>query len=272
MPQFTHAGLSFDVREGGPDTGEPVLLLHGFPQDSSSTWAAVEPLLHQAGLHTFAFDQRGYGANARPSGRRAYMLGKLVDDVLAMLDAAGLASAHIVGHDWGGVLGWLLAGQHPDRVRSLTVISTPHPRAMLKSLRSSTQALKSWYVLLFQLPVLPERMLARSLGASLHRSGLPKPEVSYTVERLREPGALTAALDWYRGLPLSVRTPSPRSTVPTTYVWGRHDFALGRTAAEATADFVRADYRFVDLDAGHWLPSTHPTEIATLITERVTSA
>jgi pimeloyl-ACP methyl ester carboxylesterase len=271
MHQFSRPGLTFDVREGGPESGEPVILLHGFPQDSS-TWTAVEPLLHEAGLHTFALDQRGYSAAARPSGRRAYTVTELVDDVLALLDAAGLASAHIVGHDWGGFLAWVLAGQHPDRVRSLTVISTPHPRALVRALRSSDQALKSWYIGLFQLPWLPERLLTRSLGASLYRSGLPKPEVSDTVRRMREPGALTAALNWYRALPLSHRTRYRRSPVPTTYVWGRRDFALGRAAAQATAEFCISGYRFVDLDAAHWLPSTHPTEVAEAITHRVSTA
>jgi pimeloyl-ACP methyl ester carboxylesterase len=270
MDRFARDGLIFDVREAGPAGGDPVVLLHGFPQDST-TWAGVEPLLHQAGLHTFAPDQRGYSPGARPSGRRAYIIGELVDDVLALLDAAGLASAHIVGHDWGGTVAWVLAGSYPERVRSLTVVSTPHPGAILQAMRSSAQALKSWYILFFQFPALPELMLARSLGRTLRRSGLPSAEVAPTIGRLREPGALTAALNWYRALPLG-DLPARRSTVPTTFVWGRHDFALGRAAAEATADFVTADYRFIDLDAGHWLPSTHPGRTADAITRRVRPA
>jgi pimeloyl-ACP methyl ester carboxylesterase len=282
MERFQRAGLTFDVRDGGPVDGEPVVLLHGFPQDSSS-WSAVEPLLHAAGMRTFAPDQRGYSPGARPPRRADYLGVELVDDVLALLDQAGLPgeaksageaglpSAHVVGHDWGGVVAWLLAGLHPERVRSLTVLSTPHPRAILPALRSSTQALKSWYMLYFQLPWIPEFTLGRSLASVQQRSGLPQQFAVHNAQRMREPGALTGALNWYRALPMELRSPQPRCPVPTTYIWGRRDAFLSRRAAEMTADQVTADYRFVELDANHWLPETHPAEVAELITDRVSS-
>jgi len=270
METFQHAGLSFDVREGGPAAGEPVVLLHGFPQDSTS-WSGVEPVLHQAGLRTLAPDQRGYSPGARPRGRRAYRVGALADDVLALLDQAGLSSAHIVGHDWGGVVAWGLAGRNPDRVRSVTVLSTPHPAALQRSFRASTQAITSLYMLFFQLPAIPEAVLARNLEASLRKTGLPPGYAARDAERMREPGALTAALNWYRAMPWTLRTPAHRSSVPTTYIWGRRDNFLGRYAAEATADYVTGPYRFVELGGGHWLPQTHPAQIAELIRERVHS-
>jgi pimeloyl-ACP methyl ester carboxylesterase len=267
MLQFTHAELTFDVREGGPADGEPVVLLHGFPQDNTS-WSGVEPLLHQAGLRTLAPDQRGYSPGARPRGRRAYTTSELADDVLALLDEAGLASAHIVGHDWGGAVAWTLGGRNPERVRSLTVLSTPHPGALLRSFRASTQGLKSLYMLFFQLPAIPEAVIPRSLESSLRKTGLPAGFAAHNAERMSEPGALTGALNWYRGMPFSLRG-GHRSAVPTTYVWGRRDNFLGRFAAEATADFVVGQYRFAELDAGHWLPETHPAEIAQLIIDQV---
>jgi pimeloyl-ACP methyl ester carboxylesterase len=270
MEQFQRAELTFDVREGGPVDGEPAVLLHGFPQDSTS-WSAVEPALHQAGLHTFAPDQRGYSPGARPRGRRAYTTTELADDVLALLDEAGLASAHIVGHDWGGAVAWVLGGRNPERVRSLTVLSTPHPGALLRSFRASSQGLKSLYMLFFQLPAVPEAVIPRGLETSLLKTGLPAGFAAHNAERMREPGALTGALNWYRAMPFALRG-GHRSAVPTTFVWGRHDRFLGRFAAEATADFVVGRYRFVELDAGHWLPETHPAEIAQLITEQVRAA
>ncbi len=271
MDQFQRAGLTFDVRDGGPADGEPVVLLHGFPQDSTA-WSGVESLLHAVGLRTLAPDQRGYSPGARPTRRSDYRGVELVDDVLALLDQAGLTSAHIVGHDWGGAIAWLLAGLHPERVRSLTVLSTPHRRALLPAMRSSTQGLKSWFILFFQLPWVPEFALGRTLVPMLQKSGLPNEFVAHNVQRMREPGALTGALNWYRALPLELRSPQPRSTVPTTYVWGRRDAFLGRRAAELTADYVTADYRFVELDAAHWLPETHPKDVAEAIFTRVSSA
>ena len=105
MDSFRRDGLTFDVLDSGPADGEPVVLLHGFPQDRTA-WNRVAPALHQHGLRTLAPDQRGYSPMARPHGRSAYRLRETTADVLALLDAAGLESAHVVGHDWGGIVGW----------------------------------------------------------------------------------------------------------------------------------------------------------------------
>ena len=121
MDRFQRDGLTFDVVDGGPQDGEAVVLLHGFPQDSTA-WNQVSPALHQAGLRTLAVDQRGYSPMARPRGRRRYTLRETTDDVLALLDAAGLDKAHVVGHDWGGMVAWALGAWHPDRVRTLTAL------------------------------------------------------------------------------------------------------------------------------------------------------
>jgi pimeloyl-ACP methyl ester carboxylesterase len=272
LTEFRHDGLTFTVRDGGDGgDGEPVVLLHGFPQ-TSTCWTAVEPALHAGGLRTLAPDQRGYSPAARPPGRRSYQVGALAADILALLDAAGLESAHIVGHDWGGAVAWALAGLHPERVRSLTVLSTPHSRALAKSLTSSTQALKSWYMFFFQLPLIPELALSATLGANLARTGLPADQVRRDVTAMRQLGAATGALNWYRALPFSLRKPAPRSAVPTTFIWGRDDPFLGRAAAELTGDFVSGPYRFVELPAGHWLAETHPDEVAALILDRIRTA
>lgn len=258
--------LELDVRDAGPADGVPVVLLHGFPQDSTC-WDRVSPVLHAAGLRTLAPDQRGYTPGARPAGRSAYRTEVLVADVLALLDAAGLGRAHVVGHDWGGIVGWALAAQHPERVESLTAASVPHPRALARSLLSSPQALRSAYVAAFQLPAAPESLLGPRLEVLLRRSGLPAAEAARYAARMQEPGALTGALNWYRALPLS-RTGTGPVDVPTTYAWGNRDPALGRRAAELTAEHVRGPYRFAELDAGHWLPETRPELLARLVVER----
>lgn len=273
MDHFRRDGLMFQVRDRGPGGGDPVVLLHGFPQ-TAAAWDGVEPLLHRAGLRTLSYDQRGYADGARPGGRRSYAIGEVGADVLALLDAAGAGRAHVVGHDWGGVLCWWLGARHPDRVRTLTVLSTPHPRALALASLTSAQLARSWYVALFQIPALPERLLGRRRGpmgleAILRRSGLDPAHVEEYGRALSSPGALTAALNWYRALPFQRPTSvAARVGVPTRLVWGEQDQFLGRRAAEATGRFVDDDYRFVPLaGAGHWLPERHGGDVAAAVVE-----
>lgn len=269
MDSFERDGLRFDVRDGGPRGGEIVVLLHGFPQDASA-WDGVAPRLHEAGLRTLAPDQRGYSPGARPPGRSAYVAAEWTADLIALLDAAGADRAHVVGHDWGGAVAWAAAGRFPERIASLVVLSTPHPAALTRSFTTSSQGLRSWYMAFFQLPVLPELLLRHGLRRSLVGSGLPPQDADRYTARLAEPGALTAALNWYRGMPASLLSPIPDCTVPATYIWGRDDVALGRVAAETTARHVAGRYRFVELSAGHWLPETRPREVAGVVLDRVT--
>lgn len=285
MERFTRGGLAFDVSDSGPPDGDCAVLLHGWPQDRSA-WDRVTPLLNDAGLRTLSPDQRGYSPGARPRGRTAYRMAELVADVVALLDQAKLPRAHLVGHDWGGAVAWSVAQRHPERVRSLTVLSTPHPAALAWACRHGDQARRSWYMLAFQLPALPEAVLMRRLPRELRRLGLPPAESDRYAARFREAGAATGGLNWYRGMPASSglaatlrnalgrnrtgnsRSSSRRITVPTSLVWGSADPALGRAAAEATRRWVASDYRFIELDAGHWLPETQPGPVADAIIAR----
>lgn len=274
MDRYSRGSLTFDVRDGGPADGEPIVLLHGFPQDAHS-WAAMEPFLHQAGYRTLAPDQRGYSPGARPSGRRQYTGDQLADDIVALLDAAGIDRAHIVGHDWGGGIAWGFADRHADRTRTLTVISTPHPQAMVRA-GARGQLLKSWYMFAFQLPWIPEAFLGAgikrgSFAKALERSGLPRQAALHNERKMAEPGCLTGGLNWYRGLPFSLSSPVGRISVPTTYIWGNRDAFLGRAAAQATASWVTADYRFEEVDGDHWIPENQAQRMAELVLERVGS-
>jgi pimeloyl-ACP methyl ester carboxylesterase len=271
VEQFMRDGLVFDVGDTG--SGDDVaVLLHGWPQDRHA-WARVTPLLTDAGLRVVAPDQRGYSPNALPAGRAAYRMPELVADVLALVDALGESRVHLVGHDWGGSVAWAFAERHPERLLSLTVVSTPHHRAMAWAMRHADQARRSWYMAAFQVPVVPELVLRRRLPAALRRSGLPEQDVQRYAARFRLPGMARGGLGWYRAVPLRHNAADePRTdrriSTPTSYLWGRHDPALGRAAAERTRDHVAADYTFVELDAGHWLPETHPHEVAAAILER----
>jgi len=266
VTRYDRDGLVFEATDSGPLEGEVVVLLHGFPATRAS-WREVVPRLEAAGLRCLVPLQRGYSPGARPRGRRPYRSTELVADVVALLDRAGVDRAHVVGHDWGGLVAWKLAAEHPDRVASLTVLSTPHPAALSASLTSSLQALRSWYMGFFQLPWLPEALLRRRLAPVLQRMGLPAERAGEYAEAMRASGALTGAIAWYRALWLPAGGARPslatgRVAVPTRYLWGRHDTALGRRAAELTARHVSGPYRFVELDEGHWLPEVAPRVVA----------
>lgn len=272
MHKFERSGLVFPVQDHGPADGAAVVLLHGFPQDASS-WDQVVPHLTDHGFRVLVPTQRGYAATARPLRRSDYRMHELVADVLALLDAAGLERVHLVGHDWGGAVAWFLAGAQPSRLHTLTALSTPHPAAMVEGMVHSSQALKSWYMGLFQAPWLPEQLVSRTLVKTLTDSGLPKADATRYAAAMTEPGALTAALNWYRGMQVwSGWRKAPDVSVPTTFVWGDHDFALGRYAAEHTAKHVTADYTFEPLKAGHWLPETRSEQAAAAILDRARRA
>jgi pimeloyl-ACP methyl ester carboxylesterase len=247
---------------------EPVVLLHGFPQQPA-TFNAVVERLHDQGLRTLVPSQRGYTATARPTRRRDYRMTEIVADVVALLDAAGIPKAHVVGHDWGGFQAWALAAWQPDRVASLTVLSTPHPAAMSEAMRVSTQGLKSAYIGFFQIPFLPEAFPLSTLNKTLRNTQLPLKYVGRYCDAMAVPGALTGALNWYRGIPFSRHPTVGPIRVPTTFLWGRKDFALGRVAAQRTEKFVHAPYTFRELDSGHWLPETEPAAVADAIFERL---
>src|SRR4051812_20141920 len=212
-------GLTFDVYEGGPADGDPVLLLHGFPQDHRE-FDLILPRLHAAGLRTYALDQRGYSPGARPAPVREYDLSEPAADAVAVLDALGVESAHVVGHDWGGQVAWLLAAHHPDRVRTVTVISVPHPKALRLALRTRpSQRARFAYMAVFRSPV-AERLLTAGHGAMLRSMMRPiGSRAGLYASAMLEPGRLTGALNWYRALSGRALSGTGVITVPTTYVW-----------------------------------------------------
>ena len=269
--------LTFDVRVDGPSDGPPILLLHGFPETSLS-WAAVTPMLATAGLRVYAPDQLGYSPGARPDEVDAYSLPNLAQVTADLMTALDLPRAHVVGHDWGANVAWALAAWHPDRVRTLTAVSVPHPAAYTAAFRADPeQKERSAYIRLFWQAGKAEevlladdaRRLRRMLGTEAE-TGVPKEAVDEYVAVLSAPGALTAALNWYRAM--SSGTKVDRVGVPTTYVWSDGDVAIGRTAAEACGEFVTGDYRFVELrGVTHWSPEQAPGPLATAILARITS-
>ena len=271
--------LSFDVRADGPEDGRPVLLLHGFPQ-TSLCWAAVTPRLTEAGLRTYAPDQLGYSPGARPGEVEAYSMQNLAQVTADLMTALEIPVADVVGHDWGANVAWTMGAWHAGRVRSLTAVSVPHPAAYTAAFRADPeQKERSAYIRLFWQAGKAEdvlladdaRRLRRMLTGGDGESGVPAAAVDEYVAVLSAPGALTAALSWYRAMSSDVRV--DRVEVPTTYVWSDGDTAIGRTAAEACANFVGGDYRFVELPGiTHWIPEHAPDQLAAAILDRVASA
>jgi pimeloyl-ACP methyl ester carboxylesterase len=264
-------GFEFSGFTVGPPDGRTVLLLHGFPQTSGS-WRGVASRLADAGLRAVAIDQRGYSPGARPTEVAAYALPSLIADVCAVVDALG-GPVDLVGHDWGAVVGWQVAARHPDRVRTWTAVSTPNQLALNEVLAvDDEQRQRFGYILAFREPGRAEHaLLGDDAGRlrELYGGAVPADRVDADVAVLTQPGALTAALNWYRAMSPNDADGLGLVTVPTTYVWGTDDIAFGRRAAEASGDYVDADYTFVPLDGvSHWIPDQAPDAVADEILAR----
>lgn len=267
-------GLTFDVRDEGPIGGEIVVLLHGFPQDSRS-WEGVAPILHDAGYRTIAPDQRGCSPRARPRRRRDYRIPEVTDDAVALIETVGAGSrVHLVGHDWGSVVAWSVAARRPDLVQSLTAVSVPHPAAFLRAFVTSTQLLRSWYMLLFQFPWIPEYLLSneRIANSVLRRSGQPPAAAARDAARLADRSAVRGGVNWYRAMlwadPKATLEPV---TVPTLMVWSDCDIAVGPAGVDATPRYVSGPYRSETLaGVSHWIPDEVPDELARLVVEHAT--
>jgi pimeloyl-ACP methyl ester carboxylesterase len=275
----------FEALTAGPTDGELVLLLHGFPE-TSYTWRHQLGAIARQGFLVIAPDQRGYSPDARPEEVEQYQMRHLVEDVLGMADALGRERFHLVGHDWGGAVAWVTALRRPDRVISLSALSMPHPAAFgrARSDPGSDQARRSAYFQDLSAPDAERRFLengAARLRAVFDGAGLTEAEVGVYVQALEAPGAMTAALDWYRALTASsgggggsnarTRPAEPRPfEVPTLYIWGTDDPAFGPDVAEATADYVAGYYRFEPLEGmGHWLQEQASDRVTELLLEHL---
>lgn len=264
-------GLAFDVDLYGPEDGTPVLLLHGWPQDARS-WREVAERLAAEGVRAIVPDQRGYSPGARPEGVDSYGTDVLAQDAVEIAAALGHDRFHLVGHDWGAAVSWVVATAHAEHVLSLTAVSVPHLTAYNEALTvDPDQQQRAAYIGLLRKPGKAEEVLLADGAARLramYGGDLDAADESAYVERFSEPGVLTASLNWYRAMGPELAS-TPDVTVPTTFVWGENDLALGRYGAERCGDHVTADYRFVKVDGGHWLPDTHPDLLASEILARV---
>ncbi|MGA9100507.1 alpha/beta fold hydrolase [Aeromicrobium sp.] len=263
--------FTFDVRTLGPDDGDPVVLLHGFPETSLS-WSAVAPVLADAGYRVIAVDQRGYSPEARPTAVADYAMDLLVGDVLGLADALDLDTFHLVGHDWGAAVGWAVAAHHGDRLRTLTAVSVPHLAAYNAALSgNSDQQQRSSYIGLMRQEGKAEDVLAEDDGRRLramYQRRIPATHVDAYADFFHERAALSGALSWYRAMTAALAD-TPSVSVPTTFVWSDDDLAIGRASAEACGDHVTGPFEFVELAGiSHWIPEEAPADLAAAILER----
>jgi pimeloyl-ACP methyl ester carboxylesterase len=270
-------GVRLHVVEAGPEDGPLLILLHGFPEFWYGWRRQIGPLA-AAGFRVQVPDQRGYNLSDKPRGVSSYNLDRLAEDVVGLIDAAGVAKARVVGHDWGGVVGWWLGIRHPQRLERLALLNIPHPVVMERSLRhSSVQRKKSRYMFLFQLPWLPERIFRRkgfayaekTLRVSSRPGTFSDEDVARYKEAWSQPGAVRSMLHWYRAaLRARPRRPkSPRVTVPTLLIWGTKDRFLGQEMAEASIALCDQGRLELIPEATHWVQLEEPERVNRLLVE-----
>jgi pimeloyl-ACP methyl ester carboxylesterase len=279
MAAITTSEGRFTAEVAGPPDGPLVVLLHGFPQ-SRHSWREQVPFLAAHGYRAVAPDGRGYSPGVRPDPGQdlaAYHVSRLVTDVLDIADAAGDRGErfHLVGHDWGGQVAWFVAAQHPERVASLAVLSRPHPAAFLRAIEDDAddQRHRSRHHSAFQDPATATLLLednGRRLRGLLSASGVPDDHIDEYLSVVGTPDALEAALAWYRAARGLGTSAIGVVRVPTLYLWGDADTTVGRTAAEATADFVAGPYRFEVLDGvGHFVTDQAPDTVNRYLLEHL---
>jgi pimeloyl-ACP methyl ester carboxylesterase len=275
-----HAEVGEGVRlhyvEAG--TGPLVVLLHGFPEFWYG-WRHQIPALVGAGFRVVAPDQRGYAGSDKPADWRDYRIEILARDIDRLIAVCGEERALVVGHDWGAAVAWALAMLHPERVERLAILNVPHPRRMLQGLRTFRQLRKSWYMLYFQIPWLPERLevlsghqFARRAFAMSTRPGAFSPEdVERYLDGMRSPRDLKGMVDWYRAAlrrsPRESERLMRRIDAPTLVIWGERDTALGAELADPEPEWV-PDARVVRLpEASHWVQHDDPQRVNELLIE-----
>ena len=264
-------GIKLHVVQAGPQSGAPVVLLHGFPEFWYG-WRNQIPALVEAGCRVIVPDQRGYNLSDKPRGVKNYDVFTLVEDIIGLIDALGYEKVNLVGHDWGAVVAWTLAILHPERLHKLGIMNVPHPAVMRRFLtRDFEQIRRSWYVFFFQLPWFPERFMSaddwRGASRALRGSGsvhtFTKADIAKYKEAWSQPGAMTSMINWYRAAfrHLPKLPKDARVKVRTLMMWGMKDFALSHRMARPSMDYVEEGNLILFPEATHWVQHDASEEV-----------
>ena len=255
--------IRLHVVQAGLKSGIPVVLLHGFPEFWYG-WRKQIPALVEAGCRVIVPDQRGYNLSDKPKEVNNYRIDELVKDIIGLIDALEYEKVNLVGHDWGAVVAWALANQHPDRLHKLGIMNVPHPAVMRRFLlRDLEQMRRSWYVFFFQLPWLPEagfrandwRRVANILRSTSNMGSFKEEDILQYKEAWSQPGAMTAMINWYRAVIQHMPTlpEDPRINIRTLMMWGINDVALTHRMARPSMDYVEDGNLILFPEATHWV-------------------
>ncbi len=266
--EITLGTLQFDCRLAGKATDELVVLLHGFPE-TSIMWRTLMDDLAPKGFYCVAPNMRGYSKNACPKGKNQYAIEYLNQDVLDLAKSLGKTKFHLIAHDWGAVIGWYLAFHHPEVLLSYTSLSVPHLKAFFEALKTDTdQQQRSKYIKMLVVPFLAEYSIRKNdfkLFRKLWKHSSDE-ELQDYLSTFREKKVLTAALNYYRANFGKSKTEEIGPVeMPTLFIWGNHDMAIGAKGVEDGHQYIQGPYTFLELEAGHWLIQTKYAEIKSAI-------
>lgn len=259
----------------GPVDGEPIMLLHGFPEFWYG-WRAQIDTLAAAGYRVIVPDQRGYNLSDKPKEVSDYRITILATDVVSLAEALGYTQINLVGHDWGAAVAWWVATMYPERLKKLVILNVPYPSLMRDELLNGNwqQIMKSWYIGFFQIPFLSEGVLSfnnyEGLADTLRRTSNPGSFTAADIDRYKRawalPGAMTAMLNWYRAMvqqnlprigsaatSTSGERPPTRIRVPTLMLWGEKDVALSKELAQPSIDLCDDGRLIFFPNATHWV-------------------
>lgn len=259
-------GITLHVVTAGPDDGEPVVLLHGFPEFWHG-WQHQIPFLAERGYRVIVPDQRGYNLSDKPHGISAYHIDELAKDILGLIASFGYDRVYLAGHDWGAAVAWWLAAYHPERLRKLAILNVPFPTILGDEIRrgNKEQLRKSWYIYAFQIPVLAEQQFHKMneghgrnvLLASSKKDTFSAEDLAIYEQAWARPGVVTGMLNWYRAAVRHLafaQTPEPGSIqVPTLMLWGEQDIALGIELVQPSLDLCANGRVIFFPNATHWL-------------------
>nr|WP_299488478.1 alpha/beta fold hydrolase [uncultured Allomuricauda sp.] len=268
--------LIFDCRTEGNEENTMVILLHGWPE-TSHMWKKLMSSLAGKGYYCVAPNMRGYSENACPKGKKHYTLDKLAKDVIDISKFLNKPKFHLVGHDWGALIGWKLVHDHQDKILSWTGISVPHPQAFGKAIMTNEEQTKmSQYIKNFQLPYLPEKQLRKDDFKILRKlwKNCEPAEIEDYLKVFSNPNQLTASLNYYRSNYKLLKQAAKGQilgdiNVPTLFIWGNKDIAVGSHSVNEGHGFMKKDYEFIELDSGHWLIQTAYTELEKAISKHI---
>ena len=254
----------------GPEDGPLAVLLHGFPEHWVS-WRKQIPVLVEAGYRVVVPDQRGYNRSSKPWGIRPYRLDALTKDVASLIEKVGRETAVIIAHDWGGGVGWQFAADYSQMTDKLIILNAPHPKAFARELNKGwDQRRKSWYMLFFQLPLLPELVFTLNPHQTARQSfqqmtsqpgAFSDDEVEMMAVAMSQPRAMTSMINWYRALRYPPSNNPNLITAPTLLIWGEQDFALSRTLTEDLERWVPNIQRHYVPTSNHWVQNEAPEEV-----------